>query len=988
MTPNPVDVRLPCFEGLLILNRAILSEGPQTSNGTAWTETWCSLEDGKLLVYKDRTAAIISPEHTSAVIDIGSFACVQLSTASPEHGCELVLSTALPESNKLSRLFQPKSALSLNRLHLDSPHDDSSYEPPSRTSTTSFGRASFQSRPPTVSELSTLPTNVIAHGQQSTRSKPWSKISSGPRKFYSKVSSASNGSSRFDQDPAFRSDSTPSSRSSIADTRASTDLASIGDASPCTTFSTGFSHNPERVVIRATTPTILRSWSNAFALTIKMHNEIGSPPPPMPEPPKRVSTRPSLGNLPGFRTRASQPQGRAFPSQEASYGACVEDAPPKVARKRQSSSTSFSPALRDSQNPQNQTDDDSSVPVQYTRCPAFKEQGESVANLEHVIASERLDHSLDTSNGSLYSHSHTFGPHDTKRWQSTRSYKRSNSTTSSPLLCSAADMLPINRRNSVSVAHLLSYRTNAGPTAESFDTSFDDTSPCLRSSNRTATRPHNVGITEALLVQNGCKLTPKGTLPASRHRRSGSLLQFGPSRILAWKDSFTPIESSAPTDTTARLRLKVNQGKVNESSQASGSSDGQLQNQTVKRFPRFVSLRSLTASRPNGKEDPIGSNARHDVSRWSSSTSEPRESQDILNSRTTTLNPKKTKGKPRTASLLTITKNTINSLRQKSSPRQQVGSVSEACPAQDDVGGEDCQGAGAKIPILTCDPSSELVTPTHEASASASSSQSQSQMQSAVFGAAIRAGGRLPVSIADEIHRSEAAAEECTADADATLPEEMVRLKLDPAYDEGDYGDCLPSVRVERILPPEQIIKTFDELRAASTTPATSSGEWLDANRGRDSLDWGAAVAGFRRPSLRLAASQTFQTHATGARLRSISTRHWNASDTRLCELVSADTDKVLSQPRLSADAARPPHSLPAPPRALKRRPRSPHLHLIPPVPSKCSFAHRNSSPHVDPATTTAQLTPQTLTVPPASRSPPRRLGTPVSKSNKLSLTA
>ncbi|KAI3478952.1 hypothetical protein L1887_59073 [Cichorium endivia] len=74
MSATPFDLRMPRLEGHLVLNTATLSDSPQTSDRTAWSEKWCSLEDGCLLVYHDRTAAIVMPDEPICTIDLRSFA--------------------------------------------------------------------------------------------------------------------------------------------------------------------------------------------------------------------------------------------------------------------------------------------------------------------------------------------------------------------------------------------------------------------------------------------------------------------------------------------------------------------------------------------------------------------------------------------------------------------------------------------------------------------------------------------------------------------------------------------------------------------------------------------------------------------------------------------------------------------------------------------------------------------------------------------------
>ena len=129
MSSAPFDLRMPRLEGHLILNVAALFDSPQTSDRSAWSEKWCSLEDGCLLIYHDRTAAIVSPDEPICSIDLRSFAHVQLAPPHTDALHNFVISRTPLESLKSSRLFRPKSAMSLNRLPSDSvPRDATDQE--------------------------------------------------------------------------------------------------------------------------------------------------------------------------------------------------------------------------------------------------------------------------------------------------------------------------------------------------------------------------------------------------------------------------------------------------------------------------------------------------------------------------------------------------------------------------------------------------------------------------------------------------------------------------------------------------------------------------------------------------------------------------------------------------------------------------------------------------------------------------------------------
>ncbi|GAC99556.1 phosphoglycerate mutase [Pseudozyma hubeiensis SY62] len=857
MMPSPqVDPRLPCYEGHLTLNRAVLVDGLDSSNSTAWTETWCSLEDGRLLVYTDRTAALINPEQTCAVIDVRSFAAVQASNIASEYGYELILSLSPPESTKSGRLFRPKSAWSLSRPHSDSPLRDADLESQPRSSMASFSRASLRGSPLTLNGASFSSTNVELYNSDSAQSRSWSKIASGSRNLYSKASTSSNGSLRKDVRTVFHPDSATSSASSFSATRSSSDTATNGVASPCTPLSPTFSASCERIVMGVASLETLRSWSDAFKLTIKLYNEMDLIPLPLLGQRRSIAGQLSFSNLAGFRTRASLAASPVFPTHEMSSDATLEETTPKASRKRHASVTSFAFALQASSHLQQQTDVHPTAPRQDRPRSVLDRGSGGVPLTEHHPVGKTVECQPVTIGRRSSFAPEAFAIPSTKREESKDRHKRSFSTASSSLLSSAIDRLSINRRDSLSSGQPLasgktSYTSVAGVDVSKTPSQDSFLQPQIQD------RPQSQNIAES---------TARDTPPPCRHRRSGSLLHFASTRVMAWRD-VTAASASSETRPPNGLGFEVDRRET--------VSGNQAERKTTKSFQKFRSLRSLAKSKPvlgQGGLDRLSSS----ISRGSEDRGGDQSSASVRSAMAST----KGKGMSRTSSLLSLTKTTFSSLRGRASSRQDVRTVF-AAPHKADGGGDEDE-------TLAGDFSYEIVKGTQEGGA----------VGSALLPSAI-ADGASQVSLAgapdvDQLSRASG------LDVDPALAAGPAELTRHP-YSLWDDDTSSPRLPVERILPPEQIIRTFDELRY---TPQPSPRSTL-----------GDAICG---PLLRAAASQTFVRGEASQNLRGcVST--WELGGLQAGGRRAVEkSDARVAQRRVAGEVALQ-RSLPAPPRGRRR---------------------------------------------------------------------
>lgn len=643
-----------------------------------------------------------------------------------------------------------------------------------------------------------------------------------------------------------------------------------------------------------------------------MHNEMTAAPSPLHKQLSRMSARPALSNLPGFRTPSSLHTSPVFPSVENSVDPAAHDVTPKAPRKRHSSSASFSLAMRASRQMQDITSDRSGPHADPSDKAAL-----SVAFVDRVSITEPRHRRPSTADASSSISSSLGGATDVRSAQQARAHKRSISTASSSFSFSGASRLSGQRRNSVPSAQLLSPSGGALSSTLALDTSFEEDSVPPRPF--TAIAKSSKGGTSTR-TQDAGKSTSSGPLPASKHRRSGSLLRFGSARILAWRDTF------AAADATLGLGLQVDEGDTSNCNPADCSRDTQNQGKAAKTFSGSKSLRSLTKSKVNSKEANRGSIDRGDESVNFAPPWTPRCNEDVLTGHPAASQPSgsqsKSRSMSRSTSLLSITKQTFASLRERtSSSRPSVKTVFATRPCEEANTTDLSQDTSKRIEPIECDFSYELVGTTPEADA----------LQGSVFGSAEEASKMPRVSVADDSREASTTIEERGVGTDDRVEDRFAELKLRPSLAGDGENTPSPFVPIERILPPKEIIDTFDKLRAAD--PTGCSCDWLcriETTTGRrGSLDWAAATTATRRPSLRAAASQTFYSRGASMdllaapRLRSAMSA-WDLPDR---ETIGSQVDGDVARRDERAgedisDVAVATRSLPAPPRAFKRRAR------------------------------------------------------------------
>ena len=901
--PRPSsESRLPRYEGHLVLDRALLSDSPQTSACTAWSQTWCSLEEGNLLVYRDRTAAIIAPDDPCASIDIRAYACVQIVPTTDKSYSQLLLSTSLSEPSRTSRLFRPRSSMSLNKLSNDAALRETAESDPR------LFMASFASTGSTVplaitnTDLS-LSSKVDDKSRPSSRNKSWIKFSSGSRRLHSKISS-SNGSLRTTESSSFASGSTTSSVLSISDSIESIDMDSTSASSPRTLFSVHSSSVLDRVLIRVSSPDALHSWLEALSLTIKMHNGTALAPLPMFRQQRRTSTRPSLSNLPGFHTPTSLQTTPALPSAESGTFPLTEEATPKASHKRQASSTSMYSAFLTTQ--------DSTKPGFVGSNLAFS-WAQPEAKVTPATA-EKQDSNADppkspcrSQEPSLSFASQVYAASGLKRVQRDRRHKRSISTASSSFSFSTAGRVPSPRRNSVASAQLLSSEVVDNSEPRHSVAGFTETLFPGQSTRQRA----DVSADQGQIA----KPVSGGTLPLDKHRRSGSILRFGSARILAWRDEFVSSDSSKP-EMPVGLGLDVDRQSPLEGNHC-GQIDAQAKAKSSKKFQRFRSFRVLPKTRIEDLDGESASSRCYDDSLSCASPSELRYSEDVSMPSGSTLTQSgatKARGMSRTTSLLNLTKSTLSSLRGKSNSRPSVKHRFAGAP-EDGSNAEHSHENCERVQTSGGDFSYELVVRDSAERASCSS------------------------GLALGTHSEVATGGSAASEEGGLQGGEVMHV------DAGETA-CSSPLQVERILPPEHMIHMFDQLRAVD--PDGRSCDWvgrIEYAARRGSLDWTESGTGTRKPELRLAASQTFG-HGTA----SMDSRRVVDHSRKLRSSKSA-WDLPTTAPDISPSPApmlchsplpkhhQSPHgielqSLPAPPRASKRR-----THHINPSPPKSPFA-------------------------------------------------
>ncbi|GAC74038.1 ras GTPase-activating protein family - IQGAP [Moesziomyces antarcticus T-34] len=618
MSASPFDLRMPRLEGHLILNTATLSDSPQTSDRTAWSEKWCSLEDGCLLVYHDRTAAIVMPDEPICTIDLRSFAHVQPAPPHTDALCNLVISCTPLEPPKSSRLFRPKSAMSLNRLQSDSvPRDPLDQEPrPSLAS--SSGRVSFQALKSGAHTPVAMSTNFEPRTRtSSSHSNSWAKLRSGSRKLYAKVSSSSSASFRTDSPAALASSA--SSVASIADLSDLTDMTSSGAPSPRTPILSNFGQGLERVYLRTMSEEDLDSWLEALSRSIRLLQEADGVPVHLLLPKKRVSSRPSLGNLPGFRTPASLSDSPLLPSMEQGAVSTIDDTTPKPTRKRVASSSSLGLALASSR--------------------ALQQAASGRPKDVHTASTLPSWTAESTGAGNAL----PMGPPDTMQLRSNLKHKRSISTTSSSLSLSGSSPFVSTRRNSISSTRLLSSSVSVTRPATACAYTAFFAQPMREGSGEATTSRLTEPSSAATMVAE--------TTANTRHRRSGSILRSGSARIMAWRDKSSTSEAPATQARPVGLGLEMG---GHDSAEA-------RRHEPSRGLNKLKSFRLL----------PKGTSSVQETGRMSASASEYGSFQDRGAGHPDSAHEtsaKKSRGMARTSSLLSLTRHTFSSLRPRARP--------------------------------------------------------------------------------------------------------------------------------------------------------------------------------------------------------------------------------------------------------------------------------------------------------------------------------
>ncbi|PWY97325.1 hypothetical protein BCV70DRAFT_233933 [Testicularia cyperi] len=559
MERESFDMKMPRYEGYLYLaddgskkrNTTSAATIAQTINAESsqpqagWIERWCSLEAGKILVYPDRTAAIVRPEDTCALIDVCKYDYIETFTSFGRDALgpwQLTLSRQNAHMPSTSQLNAQLSGHAVESLAYGIP-----FEASSRPSSSFTGRRASLQR----SYLSQADFNAgngcsaAANSRDSLdRNKPWVKFASGSRKLYRLVSGSSNSGtglsqlpngSQYQQQPSSVLDDQPlSPPSDVASRSSHSGYSSM--PSPVTPRSHTFAQEADaidtRITLRAQSASALTQWTEALSGTIKAKLDIHAATLAPVSHGQRGPTRPALSGLPGFRSPVVSSNGRTFSGEGLDvdlegFGS-VKSVKASNSRRRQTSLSSLSSGFERIsavtglpvsgsellQRRQNRSLHQSADLTDLDRSAAHGETSRSASAVEPLKTPLTGRGKVEVVQ--------TPSRHSSEACRPSR-HGRTGSLASSLRSSFGVAALRGTDHSRTSSASML--RSASGEQKEQ-DASTSVTIVCAESTNPTRAVPpaRDVGGGDALHESQ------------SRHRRSGSLLHYGSARIMAWRE--------------------------------------------------------------------------------------------------------------------------------------------------------------------------------------------------------------------------------------------------------------------------------------------------------------------------------------------------------------------------------------------------------------------------------------------------------------------
>ncbi|KAN0060245.1 hypothetical protein ACQY0O_007574 [Thecaphora frezii] len=555
-----MDVR---YEGYLLLLEAPYSRTRQTSaslllgdaaaaqeehsspvsNGStaeAWTERWCSLEGGKLLVYPDSLAAIVRPESLCCSYDLNDYQQLRTSSSygvDSRNVWELTLVAApAPPLSRITVLGSAKSTTfaSVGNEKTLLQRQSSEANRYAFAASSSLSKATS----PTILENQSGAFEDESSGREKAsneRSKTWSKLTSRSRRLYKLVSGGSSNSlsDQYQSGHKRPSSSLAGLASPNSDALSSSSLASTRVSSPTTPASATYSDfdaGPVTVTFRASSAQILAKWAEAISTCLRNSR------PAVEDPTQEVlrrhrSTKMCLaGSFAGY----AGPVASMFPVGIPEANALMTEAAAQSRRRREES---FSSLMQ-------QGDATASTGSGHANSDLFRRRRQRSAYLLNELgdilqANEQSDPSPSSSASRSSSASSSVGQRSRSRPASSADlagHERCSSVASAFVATVVATRASSMRRASTSVLLDFDSRTLGGATAASASTPRGEATPTHDASATASASP-----TQAVSGEHperhtgnaGMKGAPKWGLE-TRHRRSGSLLRRGSlRRILA-----------------------------------------------------------------------------------------------------------------------------------------------------------------------------------------------------------------------------------------------------------------------------------------------------------------------------------------------------------------------------------------------------------------------------------------------------------------------
>ena len=641
-----------------------------------------------------------------------------------------------------------------------------------------------------LSTAQSTPNSSKLESYAGEKGKTWSKLTHKSRRWYKLVSGGGSSNALCEQHRSIPQDAPPPP---LVENRSSSTLGSSCTTSPVTPNP---GHHPLDIpaglALRAPSASALAKWAEALSCSIRSKSgaDTSMMPPILLE---KRRTRPALSSVPGLRPLSFN-GATLFPSDDGvEPHAHAKDASRPSSRQSHEAFSSMHQKLR-----RPSTQDSFTLPTSELFRRRQRRALHKSADLSDIMHSSGNETSSRPSTASGHSHS---------AWRLGSSASRPAHSRPN----SIADVLSLGRRESTSSSMEASgAATRSSGVRRSSTSMVLDT---LLDSQKSPGQDKDCSMPSRADALNGQVLSsPQSAATVqTRHRRSGSLLSRSSMRKIF--DAATPASEAA-----TGLGLELDCTPMTPSSEpAARDKKGFAKLRSLGVRPSSRSGRSDTLQDMNGVKGKVSAQASPRIG--ATETGANRSRSPLLDHGS--LKPTNHRGVPRATSLLNLSKFAFGSTREKSPAQVPVGLAFEPKSRSPSLS---CSTPlmQSRVEPEGCDFSYEFVDEENKRIASTVRPDSRTSVLSASGTLGSRSKDSTMLSVNNLSIRDGPGKKEARKRALTSSPrEEIKELAAEPIR-------CASPPVVERILPPEQIIATFDRLRESQPT---------GIERGRSSYD-------------------------------------------------------------------------------------------------------------------------------------------------------